>query len=94
MVSPPDRSPLGARPDWPARPSVDERVPALLPPEARSRTLVLVPTLSRVVVEPRTAVSVEVRLRTVVRVDTPLSTATPARRFWTMTALDGCLEVA
>jgi hypothetical protein len=49
--------------------------------------VVLVPPLSRVVLEPPTVV--DVRLRTLVRVDTPLSTATPARRFLTMTALEG-----
>jgi hypothetical protein len=77
VFAPPERAPLGARP------SVDDAVPALPWPEERSRTLAPV----RVVLEPPTAV--EVRLRTLVRVDTPLSTATPARRFLTMTALEG-----
>jgi hypothetical protein len=53
----------------------------------RSRTLALL----RVDLDPRTLVSVEVRLQTLVRVDAPSSTATPARRFWTWTALDGSL---
>jgi hypothetical protein len=64
----PDRAPLDARP------SVDEAAPPLPWPKERSRTLAPV----RVVLEPPTAV--EVRLRTLVRVDTPPSTATPARR--------------
>ena len=74
--APPERAPLGARP------SVDDAAPALPWPEERSRTLAPV----RVVLEPLTAV--EVRLRTLVRVDTPLSTATPARRLW-ITTLEG-----
>jgi hypothetical protein len=63
-------------------------LPALPWPEERSRTFA--PARSLVVLEPPT----DVRLRTLVRVDTPLSTATPARRFLTMTALEGSLWIA
>jgi hypothetical protein len=68
VFAPPDRAPFGARP------SVDEARPALPWPEERWLTLAPV----RVVLEPPTAV--DVRLRTLVRVDTPLSTATPAKQ--------------
>jgi hypothetical protein len=44
--------------------------------------------VSRVPLEPLT---VEVRLRTVVRVDTPVSIATPGRRFLITTVREGSL---
>lgn len=88
-LPPLDRAPVGARFPWLARPSVDWPAPApAWPwPEERSRTFAPAPTLSRVVLEAPAVV--DVRLRTVVRVDTPPPTATPARRFLTMTALEG-----
>ena len=84
-------SPLPEEPDrafvprgCPLRPSVDAPVPALPWPE--ERTFAPVPPLVRVVLDPRTVALPTVRLRTLVRVDTPVLTATPARRFLTTTA--------
>ena len=75
LFAPPERAPPGARP------SVDEAAPAL---PWLERWLALAPV--RAVPEPPRAV--DVRLRTLVRVDTPFSTATPARRLW-ITTLEG-----
>jgi type VI secretion system secreted protein VgrG len=88
----PEEPPLGARPVWP-EPLVDEPAP-VLPwpvepwPDAPWPPRAPPPTLSRVVLEPRTVV--DVPLRTVVRVEVPPPTATPpARRLWTTTELEG-----
>jgi hypothetical protein len=89
--------PLGERPVWP-EPWLEPPAPTLPWPDVPWRTLpwpdapwrapAPAPTLSRVVLEPRTVV--DVPLRTVVRVEVPPPTATPpARRLWTMTELEG-----
>ena len=66
--------------DWPARPSVAAPLP---------RPDVLVPAFWPDVADPRTVVLTDVRLCTVLRVDAPSRTATPARRFLMIVALDG-----
>jgi hypothetical protein len=84
--------PLGERPVWPepwlAPPPPDVPWRTLPPwPDAPCRAPPPAPTLSRVVLEPRTVV--EVPLRTLVRVEVPPPTATPARRLWMATELEG-----
>src|SRR6266540_4349726 len=88
--------PLGERPVWP-EPWLAPPAPTLPWPDVPWRTVpwpdapwrapAPAPTLSRVVLEPRTVV--DAPLRTVVWVEVPPPTATPVRRFWTTTELDG-----
>ena len=82
--------PLG---DWPALPPEGADRPAFAPPEraplGARPSVDDAPALPWPEERSRTLAPVEVRLRTLGRVDTPLSTATPACRFLTMTALEG-----